>query len=157
MKRALLVVLAACSGPAPGSATVPRALDPAAYARDVHPIFEARCGTLDCHGRFDRPLRIYAETGLRRSDELRDRPITPEELADNVAAAVGVDPTADVDQSLILEKPLGRMKHTGGTVWKDTSDPQYLCVRGWLAGTSGDPEVAAACATAAKQVALPPP
>jgi hypothetical protein len=30
-------------------------------------------------------------------------------------------------------------------------------VRGWRGGTSGDPAVAAACATAAKQVALPPP
>ena len=163
MKRALvLITVMACNGPVPGSAPVPRALDVGAYARDVHPIFEARCATLDCHGSFDRPLRIFAETGLRASDALRDVqspiPITPEELASNVAAAEAVDgaPVAP-DDSIILQKPLGLMKHTGGIVWATPDDPQAACVRGWLAGASDDPDVASACAIAATQVALPPP
>jgi hypothetical protein len=149
--------VAACAGPAPGSEPVPRALDRAAYVRDVHPIVEARCATLDCHGRFERPLRLYAETGLRRSDELRELPITDVELDDNVAAATAVDAAATPDDSLILMKPLGRMKHTGGTLWPTATNPQYLCVRGWLAGTSDRADVAAACLTAADQVKLPPP
>ena len=55
--------------------------DQAVYAREVHAVIEARCGTLDCHGDARRPLRIYAETGLRLRDELRGQPLTPEELA----------------------------------------------------------------------------
>jgi hypothetical protein len=154
---AACAMLAACAGPSPGAQPVPRALDQAAYVRDVHPILEARCATLDCHGSFDRPLRIYSETGLRRSDELRGQPITPAELADDVAAATAIDGADAIDDSLILVKPLGRMKHTGGTVWTSIGDPEAACVRGWLAGTSDQPDVAAACAIAATQVALPPP
>ena len=154
---AFAFLFAACSGPAPGAQPIPRTLDAAAYARDVHPILEGRCATLDCHGSFDRPLRIYAETGLRRSDELRGQPITQAELDDDVAAATAVDGADAVDDSLILLKPLLRMKHTGGAVWASTDDPQYVCVRGWLAGTSDDPAVQSACAIAATQVALPPP
>jgi hypothetical protein len=125
---------------------------------DVHPIFEGRCATLDCHGSFDRPLRMFAETGLRASDPLRGKPITLDELGSNVAAATAVDdaPVA-ADDSIILQKPLGMMKHTGGTVWTTPDDVEAVCVRGWLAGTSADPAIEAACADAATQVALPPP
>lgn len=49
------------------------------------------------------------------------------------------------------------MKHTGGTLWQGASDPQYVCVRGWLAGASAEPDVVAACAIAAEQVKLPDP
>jgi len=156
-RRVAIALLAACTGPSPGTTPIPRTLDRAAYARDVHPILEARCATLDCHGSFDRPLRLYAETGLRRSDDLRGQPITPAELDDDVAAATAVDGADAVDDSLILEKPGGRMKHTGLVVWTSAADPEYACVRGWLAGTSGDADVAAACATAATRVQLPPP
>jgi hypothetical protein len=156
-RLAAFAFLAACTGPSPGSTPIPRTLDVAAYARDVHPILEARCATLDCHGSFERPLRLYAETGLRRSDELRGDPITQAELDDNVAAATAVDAADAIDDSLILAKPGGRMKHTGLAVWASTADPEYACVRGWLAGSSGDPDVAAACATAATRVQLPPP
>ncbi len=153
----LAACVAACTGPSPGAQPIPRTLDGAAYTRDVHAILEARCATLDCHGSFDRPFRIYAETGLRRSDELRGQPITQAELDDNVAAATAVDGADAIDDSVILLKPLLRMKHTGGAVWASTDDPQYACVRGWLAGTSDDPAVQSACAIAATQVALPPP
>ncbi len=34
--------------------------------RDVSPVLEARCGTLDCHGSIARPLRIYGRLGLRK-------------------------------------------------------------------------------------------
>ena len=152
------VGVAACAGPEPGSAAIPRTLDVRAYTRDVHPIVEARCATLDCHGSVERPLRMFAETGLRASDPLRGQPITPDELAANVAAATAVDDASvPVDGSVILLKPLGAMKHTGATVWPSLEDPEATCVRGWLAGTSDEPDVVAACATAATRVALPPP
>jgi hypothetical protein len=167
MKRAILLALAtlladaACAGPDPGSEVAPAPLDRDAYVHLVHPIVEARCATLDCHGNADRPLRLYAETGLRASDELRDTTtLTAEELDANVAAVSGLqDPGGGqigVDE-LLLAKPLGRMKHSGGVVWTTLTDPQYVCVRGWLSGESGAAEVTAACATAATQVALPPP
>jgi hypothetical protein len=163
VKRALLLIaVVACTGPEPGATDVPRMLSLPAYMHDIQPIFEGRCATLDCHGNVQRPLRMFAETGLRASDSLRNVqtpiPITPEELASNVAAANAVDGAAvDPDDSVILQKPLGQMKHTGGTLWLTPDDPQAVCVRGWLAGTSGDPDIQAACATAATQVALPPP
>jgi hypothetical protein len=143
-----LVWLAGCAGPDPGSAPAPPVLDGADYAATVHPIFEARCATLDCHGHEDRPLRLYAATGLRRRDEWRDLlELTPEELEENVRAA------SALDASLLLDKPLGRIGHEGGTVWASADDPQHLCVRGWLA-SAPDP---AACAVAFEQVELPPP
>jgi hypothetical protein len=153
---AAALVLAACTGTDPGAVPVPRALSLPAYMHDVHAIFEGRCATLDCHGNALRPLRMYAETGLRATDALRGRPITADELASNVAAAEAVDGADVVDDSVILLKPLGRMKHTGGTVWATPDDPQAVCVRGWLAGTTADADVEAACEDAAMQVALPP-
>jgi hypothetical protein len=151
----------ACTGPIPGSQAAPAPLDGAAYVRLVHPIFEARCATLDCHGNADRPLRLYAETGLRAADELRDTTtLTPAELDANVAAVSGLQESTGsevADDQLLLAKPLGLMKHSGGAVWTTSADPQYLCVRGWLAGESGQAEVTAACATARAQVAIPPP
>jgi hypothetical protein len=159
MRRLVLVALGlvACTGVSPGSEPAPPLLDQAAYVRDVHAILETRCATLDCHGNVDRPFRLYAETGLRATDALRDTPITGAELAADVAAASGLDDPAQVDDNLILLKALGKMKHSGQTVWSGTDEPQYLCVRGWLAGASDGPEVAAACAEAAVEVALPPP
>ena len=161
MSRALALALAlalgACSGPDPGSQLLAPAPDLDAYTRDVHPILEARCGTLDCHGNADRPLRLYAETGLRASDPLRDTPITFAERAANVDAIAGVDDPATVDGHIVLLKALGKMKHSGGAVWTRADEPQARCVRGWLAGESASAEVAAACATAATEVALPPP
>jgi hypothetical protein len=152
----LAAALAACTGPGPGSQPEPAAPDLAAYVRDVHPIVEARCATLDCHGNFDRPLRLFAETGLRAGDELRDTPITAGELADNVEAVAALGSSGPVDDHLVLAKALGRMKHGGHAVWPDNQDVQLVCVRGWLAGESDVPAVRAACRTAGEQVALPP-
>lgn len=134
-------------------------LDEAVYVRDVHPIFEARCATLDCHGDPGRPLRLYAETGLRLRDELRDTPITDEELALDVEAARGVDPGVAPGRSLILRKPLaaaaGGIEHEGGDLWTTRDEPQAACVLAWLEGREDDAS-RAACAAAAQEVALPP-
>jgi hypothetical protein len=132
--------------------------DVASYQASVHPILEARCATLDCHGDLDRPLRLYAETGLRAADALRGQPITPAELDANARALIAVDPAPDGRPSLVLTKPLaGTVKHIGGDQWDSTDEPQYLCVAGWLDGRIDDPDVAAACIAAAAEVELPPP
>ena len=153
MTRALLALLAcaACTG-TNGVAPVASA-DLAGYASSVHPILEARCATLDCHGDPGRPLRLYAETGLRAADLLRGQPITMDELVANVRALEGVDPGVPADASIVMAKPLGRIDHVGGVVWADPGAAQPTCVRGWLAGSLD----AAACRTADAEVALPPP
>jgi hypothetical protein len=154
----LLVSLTAACGPEAGQTP----LDPpdiAGYQTNVHPIVEARCGTLDCHGDLDRPLRIYAETGLRLRDDLRDQPITAEEIDASARSLLAVDPgVVDPMDRLVLTKPLaGFVFHEGGAIWLDPSEPQPTCVAGWLASRLDDPAVADACAQALLEVALPEP
>jgi hypothetical protein len=122
--------------------------DQAAYATYVQPVLEARCATLDCHGDVERPLRLYARTGLRAADALRDRPVTPDELAANVRSLAAVDPGAAPETSAILSKPLaGGEAHEGGDLWTSADEAQVVCVRSWLAGAVD----VAACTTAAAQ------
>jgi hypothetical protein len=152
-----LLVASACSGVDAGGSQPLVELDVDAYARDVHPILEARCATLDCHGVDDRPLRLYAETGLRVRDDLRDQPIEPDELVADVRAVEAIDPGAAPADSLFIRKPVaesaGGVFHGGGDLWTSRDDPQLLCALAWLSGERD----ADACAIAADQVALPPP
>ncbi len=160
MSRAAVLVAAvaaACTG-SNGATPVPASVDTlASYIATVDPILEARCATLDCHGDPGRPLRLYAETGLRARDALRGQPITEDELVANVRAIVAVDPGAAPDATLMLAKPLGAFDHVGGRLWLSADEAQPACLRGWLAGRSGDPTVLAACQIAGAEVALPPP
>jgi hypothetical protein len=122
--------------------------DEATYAAYVQPVLEARCATLDCHGNVERPLRLYAATGLRATDALRDRPLAAEELTANVRSLAAVDPGAAPEASLVLSKPLvGGQAHEGGDLWTSPDEPQVVCVRSWLAGAVD----VAACTTAAAQ------
>jgi hypothetical protein len=121
--------------PGPGSEPVP-AGDIASFAATVQPVVTDSCASLDCHGAPGRPLRLYAERGLRHTAALRDTPITDAEVADNVAAFIGVSPGEVVDH-LALRKPLaigaGGMEHIGGDLWSSTADPSYAALRAWLA------------------------
>jgi hypothetical protein len=169
VRRASTAALAAALALAGGSACAIRdqgevvldELDPESYARDVQPIFEARCATLDCHGMTDRPLRLYAETGLRASDDLRDLPMTEAELLANVRAAEAIDSGTPFDEGMMMRKPLaeaaGGVAHEGGDVWQVREEPQAICVAAWLRGESQEPPAQEACLTAAAEVALPPP
>jgi len=153
MRRALAVsVLLLGCGPQVGSEPVP-ALDAEVYATHVHPLVRFSCASLDCHGDEGRPLRLYAEDGLRRSAELRGQPLSPEEAAWNVTAFGGIDPApASPDAHLALLAPLsvesGGTAHVGGDLWPSREDPAYRCLRAWLAGE----EDAAACAEASAAV-----
>jgi hypothetical protein len=150
-------LLVACGG-TNGTDSVSAADSSEAYVADVHPILERRCSTLDCHGDPGRPLRLYAETGLRAADSLRGQPITVDELAANVRSLLAVDPETPPAQSMLLTKPLaGGIDHVGGDIWVNVDEPQPACFLGWLTGKSADPTVAAACRTAAAEVMLPPP
>jgi hypothetical protein len=123
----------------------------------VSPVFERRCGTLDCHGQVGRPLRIYSGLGLRLPNDAGDLPgmgaTTPDEITDNYYSVVGLEPEemtrviAGVDpptKLLILAKPLGLEAHKGGTQIV-VGDPAYNCITSWLATTGVD---SAACASA---------
>jgi hypothetical protein len=152
-----LLTLAGCTGDDPGEIPAPPAGDVATYARDLQPLLEASCATLDCHGDRARPLRLYAETGLRATDALRDQPLTMVELAANASALLAVDPGAAPDDHLAVRKPLppaeGGVAHIGGKLWRNRQEPAFLCVRSWLAGAS-DP---VQCAAAYAKVRLPAP
>ncbi|HTE56684.1 MAG TPA: hypothetical protein VK698_37785 [Kofleriaceae bacterium] len=160
LAAALALGSAACAYDDPGMVPLDQ-LDQQAFTRDVQPIFEARCATLDCHGVEGRPLRLYAETGLRLRDDLRDLPMTDEEVIANVRSAEGVDPGARPDLNLILRKPLaeaaGGVQHEGGDLWLSRDEPQAACVVAWLAGQSELDAVRDACIRAGTEVALPPP
>lgn len=141
----------ACDGPQAQPVPV-EALDVAVYRDQVAAYVGPRCGTLDCHGVGGRPLRIYAENGLRLGDELRGEPITDLELEADADAFAGVSPGEAVGDQLSLRKPLataaGGYGHVGGDVWLDPTDPGYLCLEAWLAGSSDE----GACAEAAAAV-----
>ena len=153
----LLVVSAGCAPPEQSELAMnPGDLE--TYRTEVHPLLEASCATLDCHGHWGRPLRLFAETGLRMADDLRNAPITDDELAANAAALIGVDPSpARPDDHLALRKPLavtaGGLHHVGRDLWPSTTDAAYVCLRSWLDGTVSVPD----CAVAYGRVRLPDP
>lgn len=132
-------------------------LDGVVYVDHVHPVVRFSCASLDCHGVEGRPLRIYAEDGLRLRPELRGQPLDPGEVTWNVAAFGGLDPEATaVERSLVLLKPLatsaGGVAHEGEDVWADTDDPAYVCLHAWLSGTGAQSDATTACDTAAAQL-----
>lgn len=164
--RAAIAALCLCGSgciAAGGEDTEPF-LDREAYAAYVHPVVEPSCATLDCHGAPGRPLRLYAETGLRASDALRldDAPISDDEIDANVLSFAAVDlDEPRLEHRLSLTKPLaepaGGVEHVGGDVWLSTTDPSYRCVAGWLDGRAGEVEWETACADAIAEVGLLPP
>lgn len=109
----------------------------------------------------DRPLRLYAETGLRASGDLRDLPITEAEILANVRAVQAIDPGTPFADGLAMRKPLaeraGGVAHEGGDVWQTPDEPQARCVAAWLRGESDEPAAQEACVAAAAEVELPPP
>jgi hypothetical protein len=138
--------------------------DQDAYADLVQPYVGLRCGSLDCHGDSGRPLRLYAEHGLRSSDALRGQPITIAETTHNVASFAGVDPdhddTVGASRHLAMLKALavdaGGFAHEGGDVWNRLDQPGYLCVLGWLENRAVEVTVQDACANATLEV-MPQP
>jgi hypothetical protein len=124
----------------------------------VSPVFELRCGSLDCHGQPGRPLRIYSGLGLRLPNDAGNLPgvnaTTPDEIAENYYSVIGLEPeemsrvVAGEDPPtdlLILAKPLMLESHKGGPAIApgDTAD---LCITSWLLGAGLD---TASCTAAA--------
>jgi hypothetical protein len=123
----------------------------------VTPVFEKRCGTLDCHGQPGRPLRIYSGNGLRLPNDAGNipgsSPTTPDEITANYRAVIGLQPEqmtrviADEDPPtslLILSKPLNLESHKGGPVFAPSGDPGANCFITWIQGAVDAPSCASA-------------
>jgi hypothetical protein len=154
MHRSLILVcaLAACDDYAPDQFVATSCPSEAAFAEHVSPLFERRCGTLDCHGETARPLRIYGRLGLRYDEALAGGDATTdEERHRNWLATCGLEPelthrvvtgTALPDELVIVRKPLAVVDedaevsgehHKGGPVLERGADG-YRCLTSWLAG-----------------------
>jgi hypothetical protein len=126
---------------------------------------EHRCGSLDCHGQFGRPLRIYSEWGLRlkaNDDGSRNTAATTaDEQKANYQAVIGLQPEelsacftskgANFSTLQLLKKPLNisgnGIRHKGGQILRATlSDHGWQCLYGWASGTSYPDECAQASA-----------
>lgn len=165
MTRHLLwaALLAASCAPTNGEVSLPMP-DAMVYETELHPYLEATCATLDCHGDRGRPLRLYSDTGLRLRTDLRDTPMTPEEMAANAFALVAVDPTHAAEQHLVVLKPLNRseggMSHEGDNLHMTLADPGYRCLLGYLDGAyldgARDTDFRRDCAEARDLYVVPP-
>jgi hypothetical protein len=115
--------------------------------RWVSQVFERRCGTLDCHGSYARPFRIYGRTGLRMPGQdlvtNGSQATTSLEIDENRASACGLEPErmeavlegeADPLETLTLvRKPLLIEAHKGGRVLAEGS-AGARCILSWLDG-----------------------
>jgi hypothetical protein len=159
---AAMLALTSCAFPVESETAAPvvDAADVDAYERDVHPLLEASCATLDCHGADRRPLRLYAETGRRARADRLPLLVTRDELEANVRALRTLDlGEPDAESAMLLLKPLARsaggVDHVGGDLWPSREAPGYVCLRAFLLRESDTPAARAACAAAYEEVRLP--
>lgn len=143
-----LLGLAACVDNPPQA--LPQ-LDAPYYRCRVQPVVDARCSMLACHGDVRRPFHSFTRNRMRLvgSNEQRNLPLSAEELELNMKSALGFVDPAQPDESWLLLKPLdadaGGYYHRGkeifqaGDVFLDDEDPDYVTVRGWIAGETEDP------------------
>ena len=118
--------------------------------KQVSPVLEQRCGTLDCHGQPGRPMRIFGSIGLRAADADEvdnpnyypggSEPTTEKELTLNYRSVCGLEPElmADViagkakpEELTLVRKPRNSEKHKGGKIW-DQGKPGDRCLVAWL-------------------------
>jgi hypothetical protein len=122
----------------------------------VHTFLEQRCATLDCHGQVGRAFRLYSAGGLRLPGDggayPGSSPDTPEEIAANYEALVGLQPeqtslvvtgSAPPTSLLICAKPLALQTHKGGQVLAPNGSGE-ACLESWLVGQIDEPSCAAA-------------
>ena len=140
------VALAACSAPPFDSRYVPQSLPDQASFPFVAELLVLRCGSLDCHGKVGRNLRLYGSAGLRLSPA--DRPVGPchdtaAEDDQDYESVVGLEPEvmsavvsgggAHPEQLTMVRKARGTEAHKGGQIWSQ-GDASDRCVTTWLAG-----------------------
>jgi hypothetical protein len=120
-------------------------LDRASYEAMVHPVVERHCGSVDCHGKLPRGMRVYGESGLRLGTTVGKT--TPAEAQATYVSIVGLQPektneltvksprtSEDAYDLLLLAKPLTRERHRGGLSLRQ-GEPAEQCILSWLLGT----------------------
>jgi hypothetical protein len=140
------VLLAACSSGNSGKRAVltepPMSTDFPALADAV----DLHCGSLDCHGKVGRNLRLYGRWGLRLSPA--DVPgcgtATTDENAEDYWSLVGLEPEltaavfgdhgANPQRLTLIRKARGTEAHKGGTVFPEGS-PGDVCLTSFVAGS----------------------
>lgn len=105
----------------------------------------ARCGSLDCHGRVERNLRLYSKHGLRWSvdDVPAGDDTTFEEHDANYESVVLLEPEqlervwraagAGSDGLTLVRKARGQEAHKGGAVFP-SAQAGDRCLLSWLSG-----------------------
>ncbi len=123
-------------------------LDETHYRCAVEPVLARDCSYFACHGSAERPLRLYAPGRLRLDVPpvyVLD-PLTEPERAANLASVLGLAAGEDLEDSLLLLKPLdsdaggyfhvGKSMFGGGDVFATKSAPGYLAIEAWLGGAA---------------------
>jgi hypothetical protein len=117
---------------------------PEAQFPPVAAFLEHRCGSLDCHGKVGRNLRIYGSYGLRLDPHglTVGGPTTPDEIEADYRSVVALEPELmtevvmnhgkDPELLTFYRKPRGLESHKGGMLIKKDDD-QDRCLRSWLA------------------------
>lgn len=132
----LFVLVLGCeSQQMPPSQAVPAA-DRAAFEAEAGQLLSKGCGDSNCHGRAERPLRLFAVGRYRMitSQQFSPAPLTKAEWDANYNAVLGFVDAPQPRQSTLLRKALGQMGHGGGAVMQAPSDPQFRAVEAWLLG-----------------------
>jgi hypothetical protein len=127
--------------------------------RPVSDVLERRCGTIDCHGTFSRPLRLYGPYGQRRLEDAgaveagivmnydkyypggsAAEPTTSLELLDNYRSVCGLEPElmnrvitlqAAPEELTLVRKARLMEKHKGGQVFNPGREGD-VCLTTWL-------------------------
>lgn len=119
---------------------------------EVQPVLAASCAFMDCHGRADRPLSIYAEQRFRLGISWDDyeTPLTADELAANLHTVRGFIDQGDDQVVMLADKPLdtraGGLFHRGrdlygqDDVFLSTDDPGYRALRQLADGAEALPD-----------------
>lgn len=130
-------ILGCESQQAPPAAAVP-ALDRAAFEAEAGVLLSKGCGDSACHGRADRPLRLFAVGRYRMitSERFSPKPLSKAEWDANYNAVLGFVDHPQPRQSTLMRKALGQLAHGGGVVMQAPSDPQFRAVEAWLLGTT---------------------
>ncbi len=138
MRFLLAVSLAGCVA-GPGDAALPER-DLERFEALAQPVLGEVCASPTCHGRPERPLRIFASQRYRADPErlLFDEAIDDDELRLNYERARAFLDDADPERSLLLCKPLGTAdggcEHVGGDPFADRTDRGFEDLRSWVLG-----------------------
>lgn len=138
---------------------------------EVAGTLQVRCGSLDCHGRIERPLRIFGQLGARLPiapeylaahpdiDPAQyfpggQEPTTADELLETFRSVCGLEPEVTTrvvrrevgaGELTLVRKPRLAEEHAGGRIWAAGSAGDR-CLTSWLDPLSSDTGAFAAAA-----------